>query len=272
MYEDYWQLESKPFEPGDTGAYFACESHEGTTLKLRYAIEQRRAAAALAGPSGVGKTMLVQRILNDLPEEFSPRVQLVFPQMSDRELLSYLAEELGAPMLGETNRGSVEESVRRLQKFFAANQADGKHAVVVIDEAQLLEDSGSLETLRLLLNFGGASAPFTLLLVGQMGLLSSVARRPALEERLAVRSLVRSFTPTETAEYVQHRLKQAGATREIFNALAIEALHDATGGIPRRIDRLGDLALVVGYANGLPVIGPEQIESVQQELVAVTPE
>src|SRR5262245_41698245 len=138
MYLDYWQLTAKPFEPNaDGGAYFRCESNEGALLKLRYAIENRRGAVALAGPAGVGKTMLAQMLLAELANAFGPRVNVVFPQMSSRDLLVYLAEHMGAQH-AEPSRHTVEESVRRLELFLSQNARQGRHAVVVVDEAHLL--------------------------------------------------------------------------------------------------------------------------------------
>lgn len=273
MYLDYWQLTTKPFEPCATRAtFFPCESHDGALLKLRYAIENRRGAVLLAGPSGVGKTLLVQLLREELGDEFRHQVHLVFPQMSSRDLLVYLAEQLGAPP-ADPPRHTIEESIRRLQFFFEQIAHEGQHAVVVIDEAHLLEDCGSLETLRLLLNFEVAGQPaLTLLFVGQVGLISAVSRLPSLEERIAVKSLLRAFTMEETAAYVRHRLEGAGATRDIFTAAALEALHYLTRGIPRQINRLGDLALLVGFADRLPHLDAEQIEAVSEELVAVAPE
>lgn len=143
MYLDYWQLASRPFEPGtDRGRFFSCESHEAALLKLRYAVENRRGAVLLAGPAGVGKTMLVQLFRHELAATFQPQVQLVFPQMSSRDLLVYLAEQFGAPA-EETPRHTIEESVRRLEKALFRNAEQGRHAVVVIDEAHLLEDCGA---------------------------------------------------------------------------------------------------------------------------------
>ena len=169
----------------------------------------------LAGPSGVGKTSLVQLFGSELRAEFRPQVHVVFPQMSSRDLLVYLAEQLGAPA-AENPRHTIEESVRRLETTLRHNVEQGQHAVVVVDEAHLLEDCGALETLRLLLNFESAGAPMlTLVLIGQMNLVSAVSRLPALEERIAVKALLRSFTLSESAEYVRHRLTAAGTSREI---------------------------------------------------------
>lgn len=270
MYLDYWQLASKPFEPGtDRTHFFSSESHESALLKLRYAVENRRGAVLLAGPAGVGKTTLVQLFRSELAAEFQPQAHLVFPQMSSRDLLVYLAEQIGAPA-AETPRHTIEESVRRLETTLRKNAEQGRHALVVVDEAHLLEDCGALETMRLLLNFevGGGPA-LTLVLIGQMSLVSAVGRLPSLEERLAVKALLRSFTVEETATYVGHRLNAAGATREIFTPDALEALHYLGHGVARQINRLGDLALLVGYADELPRLTATQIEAVSEELVAI---
>jgi type II secretory pathway predicted ATPase ExeA len=273
MYLDYWQLTTKPFESAaDRKMFYACESHEAALLKLRYAVENGRGAALLAGPAGVGKTMLLQLFRNELTDAFRPQVHLLFPQMSSRDLLVYLAEQLGARP-ADPPRHTMEESVRRLESFLRHNAEQGRHAVVVIDEAHLLEDCGALETLRLLLNFEVAGQPaLTLLLVGQMSLISAVGRMPGLEERIAVKALVRSFTSEETAEYIRHRLTAAGATREIFTADAFEALHYLTHGTPRQINRLGDLALLVGFADRLPRLTAQQVEAVSDELVTIAAE
>src|SRR3990172_2586007 len=159
MYLDYWQLTSQPFEAiADRAGLYPCEAHEGALVKLRYAIDNQRGAALLAWPAGTGKTMLSRLLEQTLDARFSPFVRLVFPQMSSRDLLVYLAEELGAPPV-DSPRHTVEESVRRLQHYLQQNAELDRHAVVVVDEAHLLEDCGALETLRLLLNFETASGP-----------------------------------------------------------------------------------------------------------------
>ena len=209
MYETYWQLLGKPFEHcADSRFYYPSEAHQGALLKLRYAVESRRSGALLVGPSGVGKTLLVQSLKRQLPDSYAPFAHLVFPRMGPAELLAFLTEELGAAHGGPTP--SLDQSVRRLQQFLTDNTSQGRHAVVAIDEAHLLADSGVLETLRLLTNFEAASKPvLTLLLVGQTSLLTALDRMPAFEERLGVKCLLRPLNVDETASYVSHRFKRS---------------------------------------------------------------
>jgi general secretion pathway protein A len=273
MYESYWQLDQKPFENcSDPRFYYPCESHQAALLKLRYAIENQRGAALLAGPAGSGKTLVVAMLRAALAQRFNPLVHLVFPQMSTDQLLAYLAGELtGAAPTGSPS--TVQQSVQRIEQFVADNTQRGRHAVVVIDEAHLLSDSRSLEALRLLLNFELAGRPgMTLLLAGQPGVLPLLDRTPQLEERLGVKCLLRPLTLSETAEYVVHRLRTAGASKTIFEPEALATLHRLTHGIARRINRLCDLTLLIGYAEQRATITAEQIEAVSQELVTVAPE
>lgn len=273
MYEAYWQLETKPFDgTADPRFYFPAETHQGALLKLRYAIENRRGAALLTGGSGLGKTLVVQTLLRQLGDRFQPRVPIVFPQMPPDQLLAYLAEALTGQ--GPTGpAANLAQNVRRLEQVLVENAQADRHAVLVIDEAQDLADQNTLETIRLLLNIEHAGVPaLTVLLVGQPSLLPVLDRFPELDERLAVKCLMRRLNLEETISYVMHRLQAAGATREIFDASALEALHYCSNGIPRRINRLGDLGLLIGFAEERASISREQIEAVAEELVAVVPD
>jgi general secretion pathway protein A len=105
-----------------------------------------------------------------------------------------------------------------------------------------------------------------------MNLVSAVGRLPGLEERISVKTLLRTLTPDETIQYIRHRLIMAGATRELFASDALEAIHYLSKGSPRQINRLGDLALLVGYADRSPQLTARQIEAVSEELIAVAAE
>jgi general secretion pathway protein A len=95
---------------------------------------------------------------------------------------------------------------------------------------------------------------------------------PQWEERLGVKCLLRPFNEAEAAAYVEHRLRVAGATRSIIDPDAFPTLYTLTHGIARRMNRLCDLALLVGFAEELPTLNAEHFEAVCHELVAVAPE
>ncbi len=268
MYESYWGLTRKPFEDStNTEFYYPGESHQGAMLKLRYAIESRRGAALLCGAAGLGKTLVARSLLRQLPDSCAPRVHVVFPQMATEPLLAYLADSLTG---GMSPAGTIDQHVRCIERTLAENAEAGRHALLVIDEAHLVEDPRALEALRLLLNFEFDDQPaLTLLLVGHPALLNTLERSPEFDERVAVKCLLRRFHPEETAGYLQHRLRAAGAKRAIFEAEAMQAIHRLSYGIPRRINRLADLSLLVGFAEEHASLSAAHVESVAGELVTV---
>jgi general secretion pathway protein A len=291
MYQAYWQLDARPFDhSADARFYFPGPSQQAALLKLRYVVENRRGAAVLAGESGLGKTLVAQTLVRQLGDSFRPRVHLVFPQMPAEQLLAYLAdtltrrasEEIPTRSVSEGARvrsvsegrlaPTIDQSLRRIQDTLTDHAKSGRHAIIVIDEAHLLSDSRSLETIRLLLNFEHDAQPLaTCLLVGQTGLALDVQRLPQLDERLAVKCLLNRLTVEETGAYIQHRLAAAGAKRPIFDPSAIEEIHQLTHGIPRRINRLCDLALLVGYGEELRSLGKSQMQAIYEELIGASP-
>jgi len=276
MYQAYWQLEARPFDhSADARFYFPGPSQQAALLKLRYVIENRRGAAILAGESGLGKTLVAQTLLRSLGDEFRPQVHLVFPQMPAEQLLSYLADQLagaGRHSIAGTATPSIEQSLRRIESTLLENAQAGRHAVLVIDEAQHLREWRALETIRLLLNFEHNAQPLaTILLVGQTGLALDVQRLPQLDERLAVKCHLARLSAEETAAYIQHRLIAAEAKQPIFDASALDEIHRLTHGVPRRINRLCDLALLVGYGEEKQSLDGSQMQAIYEELVGTTP-
>lgn len=272
MYEAHWNISARPFENwGDSRYFFPSDVHQAALMQLRYAIESRRAAVAVCGDSGMGKTLLLDTLSEQLSDSESPIARIVFPQISGEQLLGYIADEL----TGEN--GAFDEppriTLRRLSQFLHDNIEAGKHAVVIVDEAQLLNANDQLETLRLLLNLqhdrNRAESSMTLVLSGHTTLLTQIERHRALDDRLSAKCILNRFTCDQTISYMRHRLAVVGGDAdEVFHPEAMELLHLRSAGIPRRINRLADVALMVGYAEDVRRIEVHHIESVHQELVA----
>lgn len=268
MYEQYWDLASRPFENSFSPAfYFPGETHEAARLKLRYVIENRLGAAVLCGGIGTGKTAIVALLHHELSEKHGPVVSVAFPQMPPAEFLAYLAMKLGAVESAAELRVGIDRSFGRIESRLRAFSQHGRRPTIVIDEAHLIDDVHIFECLQFLLNLqDDAACSFSLLLVGGTSLLGRLERMPQFNDRIAVRSVIEPFSRDETLRYVAHRLAVAGAKRDIFERRALEALCDRSGGVPRRINRLADLALLVGYAEHLPTIGAEEIAAAAAEL------
>jgi type II secretory pathway predicted ATPase ExeA len=268
MYESHWGLNARPFDQRADGAfYYPAEGHQAALVKLRYAIDYG-CGAALAGASGVGKTLLLDSLERQLVDRGYVFVRFAYPRLAPGELLAYLADELAEQAVApHGNIQPVDQCLRRVEAALKRLTSQQKRVVMAVDEAHSIDNPDTLETLRLLLGLESADrrAP-ALVLVGQTQLLATLSRTSALEERLASKCLVPAFCVEETAAYITHRLQAAGKTSEVFDASAIEAVHALARGTPRRINRLCDLALMVGYAEERQAINAEHIEAVAEEL------
>lgn len=272
MYEQHWELSARPFENRiDSKYYYPAETHQAALLKLHYAVENRRAAALLCGPSGMGKSLVLDALRRQMTKEISPVCHVVFPMLPSDQLLRYMVNCLDKGNLDAPREASADLS--RFEKFLKSNVEAKRHAVILVDEAHMLEKQGLLETLRLLLNVGAneanAESAWTLVLVGQPTLLSHVERYHSLDERMSVKCMLNRLLPEETSAYIQHRITASGGVAEdLFEEQAIERIHILTEGIPRRINRICDLALMVGYAEDRKRISVGVIDDVHSDLAA----
>jgi general secretion pathway protein A len=263
MYIKHWGLERRPFDKQDDPRfYYPSETHQAALLKLRYAIENRQGGGMLASLPGLGKTRLVGALFQSLTDVCQPQVHLRFPQLDPTSLVAYLAAELSGERNGHV---PLEVSLQRIEQVLENNVQQGRHALIVIDDAHVLCGTETMETVRLLWNYEPA---WTVLLAGQLALLPALERMPEMEERLSVKCLLRCFTADETAAYVSHRLRIAGAANAdaIFLPQALQAMHERTDGVPRKINRLADMALLIGFADELPNIDADHIQAIADEL------
>lgn len=278
MYEQHWGLRKTPFGTDrDAESYFAGSSHQSALLKLRFLVDHCRGAGLLVGPSGAGKSRLLQALLPEDDANSAPVVKIVYPLMSPLELLCFIVRELGdgQPTVNGTMTvtrtlsvgGSMDLVLRQLIDRLRTLTEQGRPAVIVIDDAHTISDRQVFQSLHLLLNLQQyQGVEFTLILAGQPELVGMTKRLPQLDDRISIPCVLTALTATETSAYVGHRLRAAGAAYAIFSRAALQAVHELSGGLPRRINRLCDFALLVGYAEGLGLVDAEHIEGVSAEL------
>ncbi|MBC7820694.1 MAG: AAA family ATPase [Planctomycetaceae bacterium] len=275
MYSQHWNLERPPFENTlDPEFFFPSQSHQAAVLKLRYLIENQKGAGVLVGATGAGKTFVTRRLAHDLSQQAGPWLHFPFPQMSPDDLLNDLAIRLaGESVMAGTPPHSLlprSSALRLIEQSLDEHTHAGRHPVIIIDDAHLIDDPATLQTLELLLNFQQApQRVFSLILLGDRLLLSRLSRLPRFEDRLAIRAMLQSLSADETARYVRFRLEIAGARNSMFDAAALEEIAQLSGGVPRRINRLADLALLVGYADGRHRLTASDVSNVSEELAVV---
>jgi len=273
MYQAHWGLKSRPFDSWlEPSFYYPSDSHQAALLKLHYAIESRRSVAVLCGEPGLGKTMLLDAVFAQLPSFVTPTVRIVYPAMPPEQLLRYIARQI-APQESTDILGGIGQSIETIERILRHNVGESQHAVIAIDEAHLLENFGSLEPLRLLLNLATelsrAESALTLVLTGSATLLSHLARHSALDDRVAVRCVLERFSAEQTAAYIRFRLHAAGWDKPIMmDDEAISLIQELTLGAPRRINRVCDLALMVAYAQDNSKVDASTIEAANAELTS----
>jgi len=252
VYLDYWKLKYFPFEDDSSpGVFFETDGRREISEDLAEGIARRKGALMLTGEVGCGKTMLCQRILLALPEDRYDIALITWPRLETVELLREINRQLGL----ETKDDGKGGLLHVLQQHLAANAASGRDTIICIDDAQDLPSTVTLEELRLLLNFRLPNRfLLTLLLIGQPEFAVTVAKVEALDQRIALRLHVGPFGLQETVRYILHRLKLAGRSDPIFSRQAADLVYRHTGGVPRRINHLMDLCLLLGMRKGYSMV------------------
>ena len=274
MYKQHWGLSRRPFENHAAPEFFCpIPCHQAALLKLRYVIENRLEAALLVGGTGCGKTFLMRVLTGELEDRSGPVIAMRLPRMTAPELLAWLTVELGADdaLLGR-GPNSLDLVVYELERALVRLTKSGRHPLLIVEDAHLIEDHGLFQALLFLLNLQEPGRiEFSLFLLGESNLGMRIRRMTQLDQRIPVRSLLEPLSADETQDYVTHRLRTAGATGVIFDSEAMSALFDLSNGVPRQINRLGDLVLLVGYADRVKRVTADMVEAVAEELVAPLP-
>lgn len=249
MYESFYGLRARPFgKSPDPSFLYESTAHAEALARIVTAAEDRD-LAVLTGVVGAGKTTLTRALVDRLNESFGERarvVLLVNPRLTPAELLAVFAERLGIDPLPKTKTKLLDAL---LQRLFEIHQ-EGGLTLLVVDEAHLLPNKAVFEELRLLLNLTlDDSALLGLLLVGQEELRTRLAKKDlrSFAQRIGVAFHLDALGRDDVARYVAHRLSVAGRDEPLFTDDAIDLIHSASGGVPRRINVLGQAALLVGF-------------------------
>ncbi len=245
VFLDFYGLRQQPFGVTPDPAYlYPSQTHSEALAALSAGIGEGRGFFALVAEPGMGKTTLLYRLLESLGS--SARTAYLFQTQCDqREFMQYVLGELGV----DTRGLGLVALHNKLNEALFAELLEGKRFVLVVDEAQNLEDS-VLETIRLLSNFETTHTKLLqIVLAGQPELAVKLAqpRLLQLRQRIAVFGHLERFSFEETAAYIEHRLKVAGWAGEsvndamgsaLFTPEALAAIAGATCGIPRNINSL----------------------------------
>ncbi len=270
MYTSYWQLNDKPFENTPNPKFlFDSPQHREGLSRLLYVVREGKGAGLLTGTYGCGKTLLANALFKELEKDVYRVAFITNPRLDDTEILRMMVHLLGGAGGGSaagvpTRKADV---LMALEEIFNSNAREGRKTVVVVDEAHAIEKPEIFEELRLLLNHQTASQDLvTLLLLGQPELKNKVEFNKQLNQRIALRYDLQGLEAEETTEYVKHRLTVAGAQKGIFEGPALQLLHERSGGIPRRINQIADMALLTGMGRKATAINQDIVREAIESL------
>lgn len=248
MYQDHFGLKAMPFENTPDPAFFYMGAQYRETLAvLIHSVAARKGLMLLVAPIGTGKTTLARTFVRYLPEE-TKIINMVHPKAAEGELLRYVADQLGVDNLGQPHLFLVDAVRARLANI----RLCGQRCALVIDEAQLLSDQ-SLEEIRLLTNMETSKSKLLqIIMVGQpeLGVRLDRPEYDQLRQRVAIYKTLGPLNRSQAMGYILSRIKAAGGSMYIFSDQALEAIIQASGGIPRRINQLCDAALTSAFATG----------------------
>jgi general secretion pathway protein A len=272
-YLEFYDLKQEPFSnaPVAPRFYYQSKQHEHALERLKHAVAGMKGLALLVGDIGAGKTTLARRLLDGLPEHEYEAALLVIihANVTAGWLLRRIALSLGVESPAEDKLALLSQLYQRLVRI----HEQGKRAVVLIDEAQMLSTRELMEEFRGLLNLELPERKLlSFVFFGLPEIEDHLKLDPPLAQRVAVRVRLGPLDAAATEAYVRHRLEIAGAQRVPFTADAIAAVHRWTRGTPRLINTLCDNALFEGHAARQPRVDAAFVERVAGELGLVLDE
>jgi general secretion pathway protein A len=265
MYEAYFQLKEKPFSISpDPRFIYLTAQHQEALAKVEYAISQRMGVSAIYGDIGAGKTSLARRLwvlYADNPTyNFAMMVHPNFP--STFQFVKEIRREFG---LDKPPR-SLSDALDEFQEFLLTEHIKGKTTILIIDEAQNLKPS-NYETLRQLLNFEtNTQKLLQIALFGQNELASRIDRQPELKDRITLFGALTNLTFDDAMALIDFRWKVAGGNKHPFDNSALQAIFKYSKGLPRKISKIADNALIRAMSENLHSINQDIIDQVASEV------
>jgi general secretion pathway protein A len=267
MYTSFFGLQEKPFAITPDPRYlYLSERHAEALAHLLYGINEAGGFIQLTGEVGTGKTTVIRSLLEQLPGH--AEVALILnPRVTPAEFLLTICEELHLPV-AEASRESTKSLMDMLGHYLLDAHARGRRVVLIVDEAQNLSFE-TLEQVRLLTNLETATTKLLqIILIGQEE-LRALLEQPDLRQlaqRITGRYHLSPLSRDETAGYVKHRMRVAGATAEAFTPSALREIHRLSGGIPRVINVVCDRALLGAFTREDHRVGAAYIRQAAAEV------
>jgi len=262
MFEPFYQLASTPFSRDiPTDELYQSNSLTEALGRLEYTAN-RKLFTVVTGECGVGKTTIIRRLKEKLDQTRFLVLYLAESKLTPRYFYRGLISQLG----GESKyyRGDARHYLHRELEIMQGMHA--QNAVIIVDEAHLLERE-MLEELRFLLNYKmDAQSPLALILVGQNELWTKLKLQShaAIRQRIDLQCHLTPLDREQVGGYIKRHLTYAGAEHEIFSDAAIDEIYKYSNGLPRLINKACTHCLIYGAQNERRIIDDHMVKNVIQ--------
>ena len=263
MYLAYWGLRRFPFDNvADPSFFYLSEIHKEALSRLLYASKMMKGGAMLTGEIGCGKTLISRVYMKRLQHDGSEVILLTNPPVEPVELLQGILLQMNINELPN----SKTKLLQILNSKIIANMEQNRETIIIVDEAQILNEE-TFEEARLLLNLQSNDRfLLTVVLIGQTELKMKIRQMKQFDQRIAIRYHLYPLSLSDTIRYIMSREKKAGFRRNVFTTKAIEKIYEYSRGVARVINSVCDLCLLIGFYSKGKIIDSGIVKSVMDEL------
>jgi general secretion pathway protein A len=245
--------------------FFETAPHRDALRRLDRGVRQAKSLCVLIGEPGSGKTIVARRLLEDLEEEvFDASMLVVLKGSADGMwMLTRFARQLEV----EDPAPDREALLAQVYEKLAIVREDGRHAVLIIDDAQALASPQTLAEVCGLLKLEYEERPLlSMVLVGTPALEAALATDPVLARRADVKVRIAPLDAESASAYLAHRIHGATGNPEILEPGAVAALRDRGDGLPGLMNTLADNALFEAFLCGRSRVSETDVERVYRDL------
>jgi len=267
MFDDFYGLTGKPFQlTPDPAFYFRSVTHRKALSYLGYGLAQGEGFIVITGEVGAGKSTLVAHLTSNVDASRLTIGQIVTSKLDEEEIIHVVAQCFGLDIEGHDKASALGA----IEGFLHEEARAGRRCLLIVDESQNLSVE-ALEELRMLSNFQLGNHPLLqTLLLGQPEFRVTLQSHAALEQlrqRVIAAHHLEPMEKSEIEPYITHRLEKVGwQGNPQFDQRVFTELHEASGGIPRRVNQIANRLLLLGAVEQRTRIDGGMLQAVLEEM------